>query len=104
MTGLLAVGESANHPSVAKSVDWLLDIQHDDGGFGESCGSDRVKKFITLPFSTLSQTAWALDALIAVFDKPNEPMKRACSFLVRELNTPGPAGLPNRRRLTWTYV
>ena len=91
LTGLLAVGESAQHPSIAKSVDWLLSIQHDDGGFGESCGSDHAKRFITLPFSTLSQTAWALDALIAVFDKPNEPMKRACSFLVRKLNTPGPA-------------
>lgn len=91
LTGLLAVGESTRNPFIIKAVDWLLAIQHDDGGFGESCVSDHLKTFISLPYSTLSQTAWALDALTAVFGKPNEPMERACSCLIRQLNAPGPA-------------
>ncbi|QYR23746.1 squalene--hopene cyclase [Paenibacillus sp. sptzw28] len=89
LTGLAAVGEPPDHPKIRKAADWLLAVQNSDGGFGESCGSDRVKRFIPLSSSTLSQTAWALDALTAVNDEPLEPVKRSADFILRSLRSDG---------------
>ncbi|SEM78675.1 prenyltransferase/squalene oxidase repeat-containing protein [Paenibacillus sp. OV219] len=85
LTGLASVNESPQHPRIRRAVNWLHSIQHADGGFGESCGSDEVKRFVPLPTSTLVQTAWALDALIAVHETPTEGMQRACTYLLRNL-------------------
>lgn len=65
VTGLAAVGCPAAHPAIGKAVSWLRSIQLPDGGFGESCKSDKLKRYTPLPFATPSQTAWALDALIS---------------------------------------
>lgn len=83
LTGLAAVREPLDHPRVRAAVEWLLGIQLSDGGFGESCASDGVKRFVPLSYGTLSQTAWALDALTAVLDEPLPAMERACDFLLR---------------------
>ncbi|WP_308634435.1 squalene--hopene cyclase [Paenibacillus silvisoli] len=92
LTGLTAVGEPPDHPQIRRAVDWLYGVQNGDGGFGESCRSDRVKRFVPLPYSTLSQTAWALDALTSVTEgKPTEAMERACSFLLETLQKSGRA-------------
>ena len=40
ITGLIASGVHAKHPSIQKSINWLLEIQNRDGGWGESCKSD----------------------------------------------------------------
>jgi sporulenol synthase len=66
LTGLAAVGLPASHETLQKGSKWLLDIQNPDGGWGESCRSDRLQSYVPLGGSTPSQTAWALDALIAV--------------------------------------
>ena len=50
---------------MSKAVSWLQQIQNDDGGWGESCKSDIKKKYVPLKTSTLTHTAWAVDALIA---------------------------------------
>ncbi|MBP3967182.1 prenyltransferase/squalene oxidase repeat-containing protein [Paenibacillus lignilyticus] len=102
LTGLIAAGESTNHPQIRKATEWLLRIQLPDGGFGESCRSDHVKRYVPLTYSTLSQTAWALDALVAANDRPIPAMERACDFLLRALDSDAPlprmyptgAGLP----------
>ncbi|WP_219837678.1 prenyltransferase/squalene oxidase repeat-containing protein [Paenibacillus sp. R14(2021)] len=91
LTGLLAVQESARHPQIQKAAEWLLSIQLQDGGFGESCSSDRHKQFIPLPYGTLAQTAWALDALTAVHEQPLPAMEQACDFLLRHLGQDGKA-------------
>ncbi|WP_114679261.1 squalene--hopene cyclase [Desulfotruncus alcoholivorax] len=65
VTGLVAAGVSPGHKAVQKAVQWLLSIQNPDGGWGESCLSDVERKYMPLGFSTPSQTAWAIDALIA---------------------------------------
>ncbi|WP_274650575.1 prenyltransferase/squalene oxidase repeat-containing protein [Paenibacillus humicola] len=91
LTGLIAVGENPRHPQIRKAAEWLRYIQHDDGGFGESCVSDRVKRFVQLPLSTVTQTAWALDALVAVQDRPDESARKAADYLLRNVGTDGPA-------------
>ena len=65
VTGLVAAGISPDHIAIKNAVQWLLSIQNPDGGWGESCLSDAEMKYLPLGFSTPSQTAWAVDALIA---------------------------------------
>jgi sporulenol synthase len=83
VTGMLAVGVSPAHPAVQRAVQWLLKHQNADGGWGESCQSDIVKKYVPLGASTLSQTAWAVDMLSAVFTKPTTALERGVQFLLK---------------------
>ncbi|UOF89251.1 squalene--hopene cyclase [Fodinisporobacter ferrooxydans] len=76
VTGLRAVGVDKNHPALQKALRWLLHIQNADGGWGESCKSDQVRKFVSLGSSTPSQTAWAVDALVAILDEPVNELDR----------------------------
>lgn len=101
ITGLKAVGMSSDHKAVKKAVKWLLSIQNIDGGWGESCNSDRQMRYIPLNASTPSQTAWALDALIAVHEKPTTEINKGIRRLMALINEneewsvyPTGAGLP----------
>ncbi|MFD2673273.1 squalene--hopene cyclase [Marinicrinis sediminis] len=98
--GLLAVGEAASHEPIRRSLDWLMHIQLPDGGWGESCRSDLQQQYVPLTKATMTQTAWAMDALIAACDKPTEEIERGKRYLVRHLDElhretyPTGAGLP----------
>jgi sporulenol synthase len=76
LTGMMAVGVPPQTREVQKAVHWLKSIQRGDGGWGESCRSDELKMYVPLPKSTPSQTAWAVDALVAVHDRPMESIHR----------------------------
>ncbi|WP_420329395.1 hypothetical protein [Paenibacillus gorillae] len=54
--------------------------------------SDKVKKYVPLNASTPSQTAWALDALIAANDKLTPEIEKGAEALLRTLE-----------RRNWTY-
>ena len=78
LTGMAAVGVPTYAPAMQKAAHWLISIQNSDGGWGESCLSDHRKKYTPLGRSTLSQTAWAVDALLAVVKgNPDEQVKKA---------------------------
>lgn len=101
LTGLMAVGMPADHPGIAKAADWLRRIQNPDGGWGESCRSDQLRRYVSLQASIPSQTAWALDALIAVHDQPTPEIERGVARLIAMLyeedwpsTYPTGAGLP----------
>ncbi|MFU1796473.1 squalene--hopene cyclase [Paenibacillus azoreducens] len=101
ITGLRAAGLPANHKTVQKGADWLLSIQNEDGGWGESCSSDRLLRYMPLGESTPSQTAWALDALIAVQPQPTAAMDKGIRRLIDSVEEnkwtavyPTGAGLP----------
>lgn len=86
ITGLKAVGMLSTHRSIAKGVNWLQNIQNEDGGWGESCKSDSKKRYVPLNHSTLTHTAWAVDALIAAQDKPTKSIKKGIQYLLKHLN------------------
>lgn len=77
LTGLIAAGAKRDDPAVLAGARWLLEIQNPDGGWGESCYSDRLMRYVPLGASTPSQTAWALDALIAAHDTPTPEIRKA---------------------------
>ncbi|WP_335872728.1 terpene cyclase/mutase family protein [Bacillus sp. 2205SS5-2] len=82
LTGLMAVGERRDKQAIQRAVTWLKNIQNPDGGWGESCNSDIEKKYIPLKKSTLTHTAWALDALISV-EKESSEIDRGIHYLIK---------------------
>ena len=50
---------------IQRAVAWLKSIQNADGGWGESCLSDKDPAWRGRGTSTPSQTAWALIGLLA---------------------------------------
>ncbi|MDG5787429.1 prenyltransferase/squalene oxidase repeat-containing protein [Evansella sp. AB-P1] len=97
VTGLMSIGIETDHPAIVKAKEWLLSIQGKDGGWGESCKSDIVKKYTPLPYGTPSQTAWAVDALIAIEDKETIEIEKGIKFLVEKKGNghyPTGGGLP----------
>ncbi|SDX89452.1 squalene--hopene cyclase [Paenibacillus sp. PDC88] len=82
ITGLTATGVPSRLPAIERAVKWLLSIQNADGGWGESCRSDIEQKYVPLGASTPSQSAWALDALLAVYKRPTAAIDRGMRFLM----------------------
>ncbi|PIC63502.1 hypothetical protein CSV79_11525 [Sporosarcina sp. P13] len=82
ITGLMASGVHSKEQPIQKAVNWLHEIQNPDGGWGESCKSDHAAKYIPLGSSNITQTAWALDALIAVADKSTSEIEAGISYLL----------------------
>lgn len=91
ITGLRAVGVMPTHRSITTAIKWLTSIQNGDGGWGESCKSDIKDTYIPLEASTLTHTAWAVDALIAASDQPTNAINAGIDYLIE-----------NRDRNDWT--
>ncbi|MEH7158543.1 squalene--hopene cyclase [Neobacillus drentensis] len=85
VTGLMATGIPRSHSSIRMAVDWLLTIQNEDGGWGESCQSDSKKKYVPLGESTLTHSAWALDALISTSEEPTPQIQKGITYLLTSL-------------------
>ncbi len=84
VTGLCAIGIKPEHPSIQKAIQWLESIQLKDGGWGESCKGADKERFISLPFSTPSQTSWALDTLLTVKKTTSSSIQKGINYLVDE--------------------
>lgn len=102
LTGLRAVGMREDHLTVKKGVEWLQSIQNPDGGWGESCYSDIKRTYIPLGESTLSQTSWAVDAVIASSSRNNRYIQKGINSILNQLQEedwtktyPTGAGLPS---------
>ena len=85
VTGLSAVGVPESDESIQKAIQWLQHIQNKDGGWGESCYSDSKQTYVPLKASTLTHTAWAVDTLISVSDKPTTAIRKGITYLIENL-------------------
>ncbi len=83
LTALNSAGLPADSPEVRRAVDWLIARQHQDGGWGEGGesywpGAPRGDS----RYSTSSQTAWALLALMAAEEVGNPAVARGIAYLI----------------------
>ena len=84
-----ALGIDMRQPWLLKARDWLESVQHEDGGWGESCDTYDDPVFKGRGPSTASQTAWAVMGLCA-FDEPARPsLKNGIDYLIRMQNPDG---------------
>jgi squalene-hopene/tetraprenyl-beta-curcumene cyclase len=78
---LVAAGIPAAHPAIRRAVDWLQNVQNDDGGWGEDQRSYPDPEWIGRGASTPSQTAWALLALLAAGERESTAVERGVVWL-----------------------
>ncbi len=89
LQGLSSIGLNLKDPMILKAAHWLKSIQNEDGGWSESCESYNQKRFIPLPYSTASQTAWAILGLIAAGEENSDEVKKGIQFLIHTQNEKG---------------
>ncbi len=93
LSGLRLVGEEMMDLRMRRAVDWFLDCQNDDGGWGESLLSYSDPETKGRGPTTVSQTSWALLGLLAAADlgsaRVQSALGRGIDFL---LSTQGEDG------------
>jgi squalene-hopene/tetraprenyl-beta-curcumene cyclase len=84
LAGLNGAGLPFDDPAIARAADWLIQIQNEDGGWGENCDSYKLdyKGYERAP-STASQTAWALLGLMAAGKCDDDAVARGIRYLKR---------------------
>jgi squalene-hopene/tetraprenyl-beta-curcumene cyclase len=83
LSALNAAGTDPDAPPVRRAVDWLVRHQRPDGGWGETgesyySGAPHGEA----PYSTASQTAWALLALMAAGEIDHPAVARGIAYLI----------------------
>lgn len=89
LCGLRALGEDMQQPYVRQAVQWFIEHQNDDGGWGESCKSYEAPSLRGVGVSTASQTAWALMGLLAAGEARHDAVVRGVQFLLRTQTAKG---------------
>jgi len=90
LCALNGAGIEPDSPMVKRAVDWLLKRQHPDGGWGESAASYLPNEpHGEAPYSTASQTAWALLGLMAAGQVEHPAVARGVAYLINSQNRDG---------------
>jgi squalene-hopene/tetraprenyl-beta-curcumene cyclase len=90
LAALNAAGIDPQSDTVRRAVGWLLARQHSDGGWGEAGDSyfpDAPHG--EAPYSTASQTAWALLGLIAAGEVDHPAVARGIAYLIANQDADG---------------
>ena len=89
LQGLSEIGEDINLLYVRKAVNWLMNVQNEDGGWGETCETYENPERKGCGPSTPSQTAWALLGLLAAADVTTPAIQRGIKYLLTTQNEHG---------------
>ncbi|EKD50229.1 MAG: hypothetical protein ACD_62C00607G0008 [uncultured bacterium] len=82
LEGLCCLSRKKDELIISRAVHWLKSIQNTDGGFCESSASYNLGRFLPLPESVPSQTAWALMGLVAAGQQFSPEARKAADFLI----------------------
>jgi squalene-hopene/tetraprenyl-beta-curcumene cyclase len=82
LPALAAIGEDMNLAYVRHAVNWIVNHQNDDGGWGERVEGYKDRNWRGRGPSTASQTAWALLGLIAAGEITNPSTMAGIEFLI----------------------
>ena len=80
--GLLAAGAGPGDPALRQACQWLLERQHDDGGWGEHHSGCLSGQYIAHEQSQVIQTAWALIALLEAGDSSWNAISKGARYLL----------------------
>ncbi len=87
LCALNAAGLDHQNSAFTKAVEWLVSRQRDDGGWGEDGRSYWAEQPRgTAPYSTPSQTAWALLGLMAAGAVQHPAVERGVQYLLKTRN------------------
>jgi squalene-hopene/tetraprenyl-beta-curcumene cyclase len=86
--GLQSTGDFRAKAAIKRATAFLRSVQNADGGWGESCASYTVNRFVPAE-STASQTAWALLGLAAAGDTQLAAVSRGTTYLLETQGTDG---------------
>jgi len=90
LAALNAAGSEPSSPEVVQAVDWLIARQHGDGGWGEGGESYFPNApHGDVPYSTASQTAWALLGLMAAGQVEHPAVARGIAYLIANQDEEG---------------
>jgi squalene-hopene/tetraprenyl-beta-curcumene cyclase len=90
LAALAAAGTDPGAPEIRRAVRWLLDRQRADGGWGEGGQSYWPgAPHGTAPYSTASQTAWALLGLMAAGEVDHPAVTGGIAYLLTTQNPDG---------------
>ena len=88
LRGLRVAQDPGASKAMWKAGKWIVSVQNEDGGWGESCASYNEGRFVPAP-STPSQTAWALLGLVAAGQGETEALARGVRHLVETQKADG---------------
>ena len=84
LPALEACGVASDHPAMRRAVAWLDAVQQENGGFGEDIRSYADPAWRgRAPFTTPSQTAWALLGYVAAGNAEDDGARKAADYLCR---------------------
>lgn len=89
LLGLRAIGVDLEELWIRRAVQWLKSKQNEDGGWGESCLSDKDPSLRGRGASTASQTAWAVIGLLAGEDEVGKNVLEGVRWLLQRQNPAG---------------
>ena len=89
LVGLGSIGEDMSKPYIQKTVRWFKSRQNIDGGWGECCESYDKAHLKCQGWSTPSQTAWVLLALIAAGEGTSDEVHKGIRYLLNKQQPDG---------------
>ncbi|MDP8244446.1 MAG: squalene--hopene cyclase [Candidatus Hinthialibacter antarcticus] len=89
LVGFSQIGISPDDPAVKRGVEWLLNYQLEDGGWGETCETYANPSLRGSGPSTPEQTAWAVMGLMGAGYVEHDSVERGINFLLKRQKESG---------------
>ena len=89
LVGFSKIGISPDDPAVKRGVEWLLNYQLEDGGWGETCETYADPSLRGMGPSTPEQTAWAVMGLMSTGFVDHESVERGINYLLKRQKESG---------------